>query len=68
MAMFLQSTTRPNIRYQILRFDPASGDMRLKSVSNGTEFTMPKMTASEITRLDYKLENVPDPVPNAAPV
>jgi len=64
--LFLQSNTRQDIRYQIVKFNPENQNMVLRNNTNGVEFGMPHMTAEEIKRLDYSIDTVESLVPEEA--
>jgi hypothetical protein len=57
MKLFLQSTLKPDLRFEIISFDPATNRGMLKSLTYGSEFEE-SLDKEHLTRLGYRVEKI----------
>ena len=59
MKLFLQSTVKPAVRFEVLSFDPETKRGKLKSMAFGTVFEE-NMDKEYLIKYGYRIEKVED--------
>jgi hypothetical protein len=57
MKLFLQSTRKPEVRFEVLSFDPVTKKGRLRSLSYGTVFEE-NLDKDYLVKVGYRVEKV----------